>query len=84
MEQLVAELRDLEDKLCAGGGAAKIEKQHRDGKLTARERIARLIDADSPVLELGLLIAHDMYDGQALAAGVVTVVARIEGRRVVA
>ncbi len=80
MEQLVAELRELEDKLCAGGGAAKIAKQHRDGKLTARERIERLIDADSPVLELGLLIAYDQYGGQAPAAGVVTVVARIEGR----
>ena len=80
MQTLVAELNALEDKLRAGGGAAKIEKQHRDGKFTARERIERLVDPGSPQLELGLLIAHDRYDGQAPAAGVVTCVARIEGR----
>jgi len=80
MQTLVDELRALETRLHAGGGAAKIEKQHRDGKLTARERIARLIDSDSPQLELGLLIAYDQYHGQAPAAGVVTTVARIEGR----
>ena len=83
MQKLVAELRTLEDKLCEGGGAAKIDKQHRADKLTARERIARLVDADSPVFEIGLLIAHDQYDGQAPAAGVVTCVARIEGRHAV-
>ena len=38
MRSLVAEFQDLEDKLRAGGGTKKIEKQHRDGKLTARER----------------------------------------------
>jgi acetyl-CoA carboxylase carboxyltransferase component len=80
MRQLVEELHQLEDRLRAGGGAAKVEKQHRDGKLTARERIARLIDPGSMFLEIGLLIAHDKYDGQAPGAGVVTGIARIEGR----
>ena len=47
MRDLVDELADCEDKLREGGGAAKTEKQHRDGKLTARERIARLLDAGS-------------------------------------
>ena len=70
----------LEDRLKAGGGPAKIEKQHRDGKLTARERIAALIDPGSMFFEIGLLIAYDRYDGQAPGAGVVTGVARIEGR----
>jgi acetyl-CoA carboxylase carboxyltransferase component len=74
------QLQQLEERLRLGGGAAKIEKQHRDGKLTARERIAALIDGGSPFLEIGLLLAYDMYDGQAPAAGVVTGVARIEGR----
>ena len=41
MRSLVAEFQDLEDKLRAGGGTKKIEKQHRDGKLTARERMAQ-------------------------------------------
>src|SRR5579872_4125285 len=80
MRALVSELQDLEDRLKAGGGAKKIEKQHKEGKLTARERIAKLIDHGSFFLEIGLLIASDKYDGQAPAAGVVTGVARIEGR----
>lgn len=80
MRRLVEELHRLEDTLRAGGGAAKVEKQHREGKLTARERIARLIDPGSMFLEIGLLIAYDKYDGQAPAAGVVTGLGRIEGR----
>ncbi|MDZ4798987.1 MAG: carboxyl transferase domain-containing protein [Bryobacteraceae bacterium] len=80
MRDLVDALATLEDKLRQGGGSVKAEKQHRDGKLTARERVARLIDPGSLFLEIGLLIAWDQYDGQAPAAGVVTGVARIEGR----
>src|SRR4029077_559466 len=63
-----------------GGGASRIDKQHKAGKMTARERIAALLDAGSPLLEIGLLIAYDRYDGQAPAAGVVTCLSRIEGR----
>jgi acetyl-CoA carboxylase carboxyltransferase component len=80
MRALVTQIQELEDKLRTGGGAAKIEKQHKDGKLTARERIAKLIDPGSLFLEIGLLIAYDRYEGQAPAAGVVTGLARIEGR----
>jgi len=80
---LVSELHELEQRLLAGGGATKIEKQHKDGKLTARERVAHLIDPGSLFLEIGLLIAYDRYEGQAPAAGVVTGVAKIEGRAAV-
>ncbi|MBC7925070.1 MAG: acyl-CoA carboxylase subunit beta [Bryobacteraceae bacterium] len=80
MRDLVNELASLEDKLRLGGGPAKIDKQHRDGKLTARERIARLADPGAMFLEIGLLIAWDRYEGQAPGAGVVTGVARIHGR----
>jgi 3-methylcrotonyl-CoA carboxylase beta subunit len=80
MRQLVEDLQALEEKLRQGGGPKKIEKQHRDGKLTARERIGRLFDRGSMFLEIGLLIAYDRYDGQAPAAGVVTGVGKIEGR----
>jgi 3-methylcrotonyl-CoA carboxylase beta subunit len=80
MRALVASLEELEDQLRAGGGAKKIEKQHKEGKLTARERVAKLIDPGTLFLEIGLLIAYDRYDGQAPGAGVVTGVARIEGR----
>ncbi len=80
MRALVDELHSLEERLKRGGGEKKIEKQHRDRKLTARERIALLVDKGSLFLEIGLLIAHDRYDGQAPAAGVVTGAGRIEGR----
>jgi 3-methylcrotonyl-CoA carboxylase beta subunit len=80
MKQLVDSLLELEDRLRQGGGPKKIEKQHHDGKLTARERIAQLLDRGSMFLEIGLLIAHDRYEGQAPAAGVVTGIGKIEGR----
>jgi 3-methylcrotonyl-CoA carboxylase beta subunit len=80
MRSLVEEFQQIEDRLRNGGGSAKIEKQHREGKLTARERVSKLIDPGSMFLEIGLLIAYDRYDGQAPGAGVVTGVARIEGR----
>ena len=80
MRTLVSSLQDLEEQLRQGGGEKKIAKQHKDGKLTARERIAALIDPGSLFLEVGLLIAYDRYDGQAPAAGVVTGLAHVEGR----
>ena len=57
MRSLVASIQELEDKLRSGGGPKKIEKQHREGKLTARERVAKLIDPGTSFLEIGLLIA---------------------------
>ncbi len=84
IRQAVEELRQLEGKLRLGGGPKKIEKQHRDGKWTARERIEGLVDGSvdggPAFLEIGLLIAHDKHDGQAPGAGVVTGLANIEGR----
>lgn len=80
MRRLVEELRALEATLRLGGGPKKIEKQHTDGKWTARERIDRLIDSGSFFLEIGLLVGYDRHDGQAPGAGVVTGVALIEGR----
>ena len=79
MRRLAGELHELEQKLRSGGGAKKIEKQHSEGKLTARERIAHLVDSGT-FLEVGLLVAYDQYEGQAPGAGVVTGVAKIEGR----
>ena len=80
MRGLVAELQDLEERLRQGGGPAKIEKQHQSGKLTARERVSKLIDHGAMFLEIGLLVAHDKYDGQAPAAGVITGIGLVEGR----
>src|SRR5262249_43970665 len=83
LEGLVPELREFEDRLRQGGGADKIERQHSQGKLTARERIARLIDPDTYFQEVGLLVAYDQYDAQAPAAGVVTGFGVVAGREVV-
>jgi acetyl-CoA carboxylase carboxyltransferase component len=80
MRHLVDTLRHLEDRIREGGGAERAAKQHRAGKLTARERIGRLFDPGATFQEIGLLVAYDRYDGQAPAAGVVTGVGYIEGR----
>ena len=74
---------NLGERLRLGGGPDKIEKQHQQGKLTARERIDLLLDKNSYAQEIGLLVAYDQYDGAAPGAGVVTVVGRVEGREVV-
>jgi len=68
-----------------GGGKAGIEKQHKRGKLTARERIAKLIDPGSDFLEIGLFAAHGMYEeyGGAPSAGTVMGLGTIHGRDVV-
>ena len=82
-QQLVEELKALEAQLRQGGGPARIAREHKKGKLTARERIALLFDKDAYFQETGLLIAYDQYDGQAPAAGVVTGIGRIAGREAV-
>ena len=83
LRELSTDLRALEERLRLGGGADKIERQHRQGKLTARERIALLCDPGARFLEVGLLVAYDQYDGQAPGAGVVTGVGIVDGREVV-
>ena len=61
LRELTAELQDLEARLRSGGGPDKIERQHSQGKLTARERIDRLLDRGSVTQEIGLLVAYDKY-----------------------
>src|SRR5687768_12674491 len=83
LQELTSELRELEEKLRLGGGPDKIERQHKQGKLTARERIDLLLDTGSYQQEIGLLVAYDQYEGSAPGAGVVTVVGRVQEREVV-
>ncbi|MEX1050932.1 MAG: carboxyl transferase domain-containing protein [Gemmatimonadales bacterium] len=83
LRTLTAAYRELATRLEQGGGAARAAKQHEQGKLTARERVELLRDPGTPWLEIGLLVAHDRYEGQAPAAGVVTGLAVVAGRDVV-
>ena len=83
LRELSEEVKALETKLLEAGGAKRLEKLHQQGKLSARERVELLRDDGSSMLEIGLLVAYDQYDGQAPAAGVVTAVVRIHGRETV-
>src|SRR6266516_842235 len=83
MEELVAEVRERTTQVARGGGEAALEKHRSRGKLTARERIDRLVDPDSAFLELGALAAWDLYDGAAPGAGIVTGIGVVEGRECV-
>jgi acetyl-CoA carboxylase carboxyltransferase component len=83
LRELSDEFVRLERKLKLGGGAEKIEKIHKQGKLTARERVDLLFDENEYQQEIGLLIAYDEYQGQAPAAAVVTSIGKIHGRECV-
>jgi 3-methylcrotonyl-CoA carboxylase beta subunit len=80
LRDLSAAVRKLETEIAKGGGEARTAKVHEQGKLTARERIDGLRDAGTRFLEIGMLVAHDRYDGQAPAAGVVTGIGSVHGR----
>jgi len=83
MEQLVGELRERTALVARGGGEKAVERHRARGKLTARERIDRLVDPDSSFLELNALAAWDLYDGAAPSAGIVTGIGVVEGRECV-
>ena len=78
----LTEIKNQEEKIRQGGGARAIESQHKKNRLTARERIAKLIDPGSHFFELGIYAAYEMYEewGGAPAAGTITGLARIAGR----
>jgi 3-methylcrotonyl-CoA carboxylase beta subunit len=82
LADLVTIMAREQEKIREGGGAKAIESQHSKGRLTARERIALLIDPGTDLLELGSYAAHGMYEewGGAPGAGVVTGLARVQGR----
>ncbi len=71
-----------EREIQLGGSEKAVERQHQKGRLTARERIAMLIDPDSEFFELGLFAAFEMYQewGGAPAAGVITGIGQVQGR----
>ena len=83
LRELSVATRELEARLREGGGPDKASRQHKQGKLTARERVTQLTDTDAHFLEIGLLVAYDQYEGQAPAAGVITGIAMVAGRECV-
>ncbi|HJR94068.1 MAG TPA: carboxyl transferase domain-containing protein, partial [Gaiellaceae bacterium] len=83
MEGLVAELRERTALAAAGGGEKAVERHRSRGKLTARERIDRLVDPGTAFLELNALAAWELYDGDAPSAGIVTGIGVVEGRQCV-
>src|SRR5947209_12619591 len=84
LEPLVRQLREEEARIVQGGGPKAIDRQHEKGRLTARERIAKLCDSAPPFFELGAWAAWNMYRdwGGAPSAGVITGIGRVAGRRV--
>jgi 3-methylcrotonyl-CoA carboxylase beta subunit len=80
MQELVAELRRHREAAAAGGPARARERHLGRGKLLPRDRVMTLIDPGSPFLELSPLAANGMYDEAIHGAGLITGIARIEGR----
>lgn len=83
MKQLISGMERRLEKIYLGGGKARIDKLHEQGKLTARERIAYLIDKDSKTLEIAAFAGEDMYKehGGCPAGGVAIVIGYVSGRQ---
>ena len=82
MIDLLTEIKNEEEQIRQGGGAKAIESQHKKGRLTARERVAKLIDSGSQFFELSIYAAFEMYEewGGAPSAGTITGLAKVCGR----
>ena len=83
MADRLTQIKNEEESIRQGGGTKAIEGQHKKGRLTARERIAKLIDAKTEFFELGIYAAWEMYAewGGAPCAGTITGLARVGGRQ---
>lgn len=80
MQLLVDELHEHSERL-QQGGPEKARKKHQDkGKLLPRERIAALLDPDSPFLEVGLFAADNVYHEEVPCAGVIAGIGQVSGR----
>ncbi len=79
----VSDLKKKLVKIYKGGGEKRIEKEHNKGKMSARERVAFLLDKNKPSLEIGAFAAHKMYEehGGSPAAGVVVKIGYISGKQ---
>lgn len=82
MTKIVAEYRERAAKIGEGGPKKYRDLQKKRGKLLVRERLEKLLDRNTPFLELSPLAAYDMYDNEAPAAGMVTGIGVVHGREV--
>jgi len=80
---LLSDMRKKLEKVMEGGGAKRIEKEHAKGKMTARERIAFLLDKNKPQLEIGAFVGDGMYQehGGCPSGGVIVIMGYIKGRQ---
>jgi len=83
MKLLISGMEQKLEKIYLGGGKSRIAKQHEQGKMTARERIAFLLDENSPSVEIGAFAGEDMYQehGGCPSGGVVVVIGYVKGRQ---
>lgn len=83
LKLLISQLHRYEERISLGGGPKRIEKLHKKGKLTARERIEKLIDPDQAFLEIGIFAGQDMYPeyGGCPAGGVIVGIGYVSGRQ---
>jgi 3-methylcrotonyl-CoA carboxylase beta subunit len=79
MAAIVADLREKTAAAAVGGPGKAREKHLSRGKLLPRQRVERLLDPGTAFLELSPLAAHDMYGGEAPAAGIITGIGRVSG-----
>lgn len=84
-KMLVSELKKRLAKVKLGGGQSRIDKQHKLGKLTARERISYLLDADQKSIEIGAFVGDGMYEehGGCPSGGVVVKIGHVKGKQCV-
>ncbi len=80
--ELLEKLNRLKESIRQGGGPRRIEREHKRGKLTARERIARLLDDPADFTELGIFAGHEMYEeeGGCPAGGTVMGLGKVNGK----
>jgi len=83
MKQLVSKMESRLQKIYLGGGPKRIEKEHQKGKMTARERIAALIDPKTDTIEIGAFAGYDMYEehGGCPGGGVAVVIGYVSGKQ---
>ena len=82
---LASQLEQRLEKVALGGGKSRIEKEHEKGKLTARERIEKLLDPETKRIEIGALAGEEMYSehGGCPGGGVVVVIGYVCKRQVI-